>query len=145
MADSAGIFVELDASASATILREPPDRYHVRFQMEKVNNPLPVFFVGDIGNPLRDILGSVPRAISSNVLHLCMPGQPYGGSFFECFDTIVEECSRVVCFDLRDLFLADKVRLYHQRSASVPASTVDQFVWQSSVGVSVVSGMDARK
>ena len=49
MADSAGIFVESDASASAALLREPPDRYHVRFHMGKVNNPLPVVFLGDIG------------------------------------------------------------------------------------------------
>jgi hypothetical protein len=124
VADSAGVFVESDANASAALLREPPDRYHIRFHMEKANNPLPLFFIGDIGNPLRDVLGSVPRAINSDVLRLCMPGQPYGGSSFECFDTIVVECSRVVCFDLRDLFLTDKVRLYHQRSVSMPASSV---------------------
>ena len=124
LADSAGVFVESDANASAALLREPPDRYHIRFHMEKVNNPLPLFFIGDIGNPLRDVLGSVPRAINSDVLRLCMPGLPYGGSSFECFDTIVVECSRVVCFDLRDLFLTDKVRLYHQRSVSMPASAV---------------------
>ena len=61
------------------------------------------------GNPLRDILGPVPRAINSDVLRLCMPGQIFGGSSFECFDIIVVECSRVACFDLRDLFLANKV------------------------------------
>ena len=69
LADSAGVFVESDANASAALLREPPDRYHIRFHMEKINNPIPVFFIGDIGNPLRDVLGSVPRAINSDVLY----------------------------------------------------------------------------
>ena len=139
IADSTGTFVDTNEKATEALLREPPDRYHLRFHIDLVGNPILVRFIGDIEEPLLRVLRNVPRAISLNVLRLCTHGQPLGNNPLK---TIIVECSRMVCYSLKDMFTTDRVRLYHQESASVPATALRLYGGPVSISPLSLTWMD---